>query len=68
MSFTARFRGWCSECRQSIEPGDLIRYAGLGSGAAGMVEHETCQATPARRPEVTCPDCTMIKPCECDDL
>lgn len=61
MKFTAQYRTWCGNCDGTIAPGDMIE-----PGAEGRFDHVECDPAP-RRPEVVCPDCFMVKPCECDD-
>ena len=62
-TFEARYRGRCSDCREVIEPGQQVRYAGGGGG----LEHEDCDASaPAPvREAAPCPSCWLTS-CDCD--
>ena len=59
MSFSARYRGWCSSCGEQIEVGDLLTYE-----ADGAV-HVQCPVLDSRAQ--VCTTCWLEKPCTCDD-
>lgn len=60
MRIPAKFPGWCWVCELAINIGDQIELDDDG------YKHTDC--TPKReRPTVTCTECWLIKPCECED-
>jgi hypothetical protein len=58
-AFEARFHGICSDCEESITPGEQI--VSLGDGE---YEHATCRAP--QRPVEICSTCWLTKPCDCE--
>ena len=66
MSFEAKYHGTCEDCGEHITPGDLINFADMNLRS---VAHADCteDSLLPERVEVTCTECWLIKPCECDD-
>jgi hypothetical protein len=64
-AFNAKWLGKCAAaCGSPIEPGDLVVYVD------DKLVHEECEERAiggAKRIEVVCPNCFMVKPCPCDD-
>ena len=70
MSFPAAFPGTCRKCHEDISPGDMIELVGSEALLPSHYAHEVCPDVSeldrdAKRP--VCPNCFMLKPCECDD-
>lgn len=65
VTFAARYRGFCYECRTPFEPGDLIAYA---EGHPSPV-HADCADVdaPDPKPETICPTCWLVQPCDCEE-
>lgn len=64
--FTARYDGWCSTCRSSIEPGDVAVHVDSG------VVHARCEAViddhdplAIGSRETVCPACFLVHQGEC---
>ena len=67
MTIMARFSGWCSECGERWQPGDLIRSDQLNDVGMSLWTHAVCPdpivdalMAPARTGEVSCPACFLI--------
>jgi hypothetical protein len=59
VTLAAQFHGVCSDCEQTIVPGQLIERDG-----AGDWQHAVCGAMPARV-ECTCERCFLVHAGEC---
>lgn len=64
MSFEAKYHGTCIMCEESIEPGQVVEYDGVGD-----VVHTRCPAIldddEPQRNERRCPDCFTVHAGEC---
>lgn len=61
-TFPAKFRGFCTDCDDRIQVGDLVTYA------ENTLVHADCDAlTTPPRPATTCTRCWLVQPCGCDD-
>ena len=62
MSFEAKYPGYCPSCSDRIEVGDDVQH----DADAGYVHTECDDQSPPERATVTCSECWLIQPCECD--
>jgi len=64
VTFHARFRGTCVDCREEIEVGDEVQFNLLDE----LIHVDCIDLGVADRKTETCSVCFLIKPCGCDDL
>lgn len=64
MSFEAKYHGTCNTCEESIEPGQLVEYDGIGD-----LEHVRCPTIldddEPQRNERRCERCFTVHAGEC---